>query len=54
MAKRASKEALDGKPAEFKVRHFTAEVEQSELPEPGFDADKETWIWAAEDAERGH
>ena len=60
MAKRASKETVDGKLAKLKAKHFTAEgreerigkaLEILNLPGPGFDADRETWKWAAENAD---
>jgi hypothetical protein len=60
MAKRASKKAADGKLAQLKAKHFTSEgreariaraLEILNLPGPGFNADKETWIWAAENAD---
>jgi len=60
MAKHASKETIDGKLAELKAKHFTAEgreeriakaLEILNLPGPGFAADKETWKWAAENAD---
>jgi hypothetical protein len=60
MAKRASKKAIDGKLAELKAKHFTAEDREQrigkalailDLPAPNFILDKETWKWAAENAE---
>lgn len=60
MAKRASKDTANGKLAELKAKHFTAEgreeriaraLEKLNLPGPKFDADKETWKWAAENAD---
>lgn len=60
MAKRASKKAADGKLAQLKAKHFTPEgreeriaraLEILNLPGPSFNADKETWIWAAENAD---
>jgi hypothetical protein len=60
MAKRASKETADGKLAQVKAKHFAVEgreeriaraLEILNLPGPGFDADKETWKWAAENAD---
>jgi hypothetical protein len=60
MAKRASKKAADGKLAQLKAKHFTPEgreeriaraLEILNLPGPGFNADKETWIWAAENGD---
>jgi len=60
MAKRASKKAADGKLAQLKTKNFTPEAREERiaraleilnLPGPGFNADKETWIWAAENAD---
>ena len=57
MAKPASKQAIDGKLAELKAKHFTAEDREErigkalailDLPAPNFILDKETWKWAAE------
>ena len=60
MAKRASKDTGKDKLAELKAKHFTREgrkervakaLEILSLPGPSFNVDKETWIWAAQDAE---
>ena len=60
MAKRASKETIDGKLAELKAKRFTAEGREERIaraleilnsPGPGFDADKKTWKWAAENSD---
>ncbi len=60
MAKRASKEAIGGKLAELKAKHFTAEDREErvgkalailDLPAPNFILDKETWKWAAENTD---
>ena len=60
MAKRASKETVNDKLAELKAKHFTVEdreerigkaLEILNLPAPNFILDKETWKWAAENAE---
>jgi len=60
MAKPASKENVNGRLAELKAKHFTAEDREQrigkalailDLPAPNFILDKETWKWAAENAE---
>jgi hypothetical protein len=60
MAKRALKEIVDGKLAKLKAKHFTPKGREERitralailnLPGPGFSADKETWMWAAENAD---
>jgi len=60
MAKRASKETVDGQLAELKAKHFTVKgreeriaraLEILNLPTPKFILDKETWKWAAENTE---
>ena len=57
MAKRASKEGIDGKLAELKAKHFSAEDREErigkalailDLPVPNFSLDKEMCKWAAE------
>ena len=57
MAKPASKENVNGKLAELKAKHFSAEDREQrigkalailDLPAPNFILDKETWKWAAE------
>lgn len=60
MAKRISKDTLRDKLAELKTKHFTPEgrkeriakaLEILSLPGPSFNVDKETWIWAAQEAD---
>jgi len=60
MAKPASKDTTKDKLLELKAKHFTSEgredrmaraLEILSLPGPSFKVDKETWIWAAQEAE---
>jgi len=60
MAKRISKDTPRDKLAELKAKHFTLEgrkeriakaLEILSLPGPSFNVDKETWIWAAQEAD---
>ena len=60
MAKRISQDTLRDKLAELKAKHFTLEgrkeriakaLEILSLPGPSFNVDKETWIWAAQEAD---
>lgn len=60
MAKLASKANVNGKLAELKAKHFSAENRDEriakalallDLPAPKITLDKETWKWAAENAE---
>ncbi len=60
MAKRASKDTTKDKLLELKAKHFTPEgrkeriaraLETLSLPGPSFKVDKETWRWAAQEAE---
>lgn len=60
MAKPASKDTTKDKLLELKAKHFTPEgredriaraLEILSLPGPSFKVDKETWIWAAQEAE---
>ena len=60
MAKRASKDIAKDRLAELKAKHFTPEgrkeriakaLEILSLPGPSFNVDKETWIWAAQEAD---
>jgi len=60
MAKPASKNSTKDKLLELKAKRFTPEgredriaraVEILRLPGPSFNVDKETWIWAAQEAE---
>jgi len=60
MAKRISKDTPRDKLAELKAKHFTPEgrkeriakaLEILSLPGPSFNVDKETWIWAAQEAD---
>jgi hypothetical protein len=60
MAKPASKDSTKDKLLELKAKHFTPEgredriagaLEILSLPGPSFKVDKETWIWAAQEAE---
>ena len=60
MAKRVSKDIAKDRLAELRAKHFTPEgrkerisraLEILNLPGPSFNLDKETWIWAAQDAE---
>jgi len=60
MAKPASKDTTKDKLRELKAKRFTPEgredriaraLEILSLPGPSFKVDKETWIWAAQEAE---
>lgn len=60
MAKRASKDTAKDKLAELKAKHFTPAgrkdriakaLEILSLPGPSFKVDRETWIWAAQEAD---
>ena len=60
MAKRAAKETPKDKLAELKAKHFTRKGRRERIakaleilsqPGPTFKLDRETWIWAAQDAE---
>jgi len=60
MAKRVSKDITGDRLAELKAKHFTPEgrkeriaraLEILSLPGPSFKVDKETWRWAAQEAE---
>jgi hypothetical protein len=60
MAKRAAKETPKEKLAELKAKHFTRKGRRERIakaleilsqPGPTFKLDRETWIWAAQDAE---
>ena len=60
MAKPASKDTTKNKLLELKAKRFTPEgredriaraLEILSLPGPSFKLDKETWIWAAQEAE---
>ena len=60
MAKPASKDTTKDKLLELKAKHFTPEgredriaraLEILSLPGPRFKVDKETWRWAAQEAE---
>ena len=60
MAKRASKDTAKDKLLELKAKHFTPEgredriaraLEILSLPGPSFQLDKETWMWAAQQAD---
>ncbi len=60
MAKRVSRDTPRDKLAELKAKHFTPEgrkeriakaLEILSLPGPSFNVDKETWIWAAQEAD---
>ena len=60
MAKPASKDTTKDKLLELKAKRFTPEgredriaraLEILSLPGPSFKVDKETWIWAAQEAE---
>ena len=60
MAKRASKETPKDKLAELKAKHYTLEsrderitraLEILNLPGPSFSLDKDSWVWAAQQAD---
>jgi len=60
MAKRARKETPKDKLAELKAKRFTRKGRKERIakaleilsrPGPTFKLDRETWIWAAQDAE---
>ncbi len=60
MAKPASRDTTKDKLLELKAKRFTPEgredriakaLELLSLPGPSFKVDKETWIWAAQEAE---
>ena len=60
MAKRASKETPKDKLAELKAKHYTLEsrderitraLEILNLPGPSFSLDKDSWVWAAQEAD---
>jgi predicted nucleic acid-binding protein len=60
MAKRAPKNTAKDKLAELKAKHFTPEGRKERIaraleilnsPGPSFKADRETWIWAAQEAD---
>jgi hypothetical protein len=60
MAKPASKDTTKDKLLELKAKHFTPEGREDRIaialeilswPGPSFKVDKETWIWAAQEAE---